>query len=423
MPRRKKPLRALLTFLLGVASMVGCGSFGAGNAPSTSTSQPRAPSTTQTSDPAPLSEEEQRIMDYIDQVTRDPTPMPDAARTANAQQPPDSAARVDQPPAPRSVAVEEAPPNVTSAPPPIDESAGMEATPEPDPVVVNAAALEPTRAPDAPSTNTPASPSLSPPTLLHLSANTATAPNIVEPTSAAAANEETDGVAPPASFQRVIERYFDESDGSFRGQLDRRVMQVLAGDYEAARRPLELVSVTQQATASELIETLITLREHYHLGNESAAASALLQHVGTLSDTLREAGELKLPILAICSRVASFGAYEPIEPAVFTTGRRIDFAIYLEVQNLKWRREGEQFVSQLAMVTEVFSNSGEKLLTLDDPDIRDICRRRRRDFFVARNVSLPATLAPGGYVVKVTLTDKLGEKVAQQQTPFRVAAR
>jgi hypothetical protein len=37
-------------------------------------------------------------------------------------------------------------------------------------------------------------------------------------------------------------------------------------------------------------------------------------------------------------------------------------------------------------------------------------------------VRLPASLSPGEYVVKITLVDKLGQKVAENRATFRLSA-
>jgi hypothetical protein len=75
------------------------------------------------------------------------------------------------------------------------------------------------------------------------------------------------------------------------------------------------------------------------------------------------------------------------------------------------------------MRTRVLDSAGKVVLDVRDLDIEDRCRQQRLDFFIPRLVRLPATLSPGEYVVKVTISDKLGEKVAENRATFRVVVR
>ena len=52
----------------------------------------------------------------------------------------------------------------------------------------------------------------------------------------------------------------------------------------------------------------------------------------------------------------------------------------------------------------------------------DTSHNRRHDFFVARNVNLPASLTIGRYLLKVTLTDDQSNRVAESTTPIEIVA-
>jgi len=242
--------------------------------------------------------------------------------------------------------------------------------------------------------------------------------------ASAGANAAAVAAAAPPSFEEVLNRYFSRAeDDSFRAQYDMRMARLLAGDYEGAREPLELVTEEQQNLARGLIEAQIAVREA-HLGNWPDGAARATEQLTPLLVRLSEASDLAIPKLVLCQRVAAFGNYTPIEPAEFVTGQPVAFATYCELRNLVSRVGADgTYTSRLAMTTAVITRAGDTILELQDADIVDQCRNRRSDFFIAREVRLPATLAPGEYVVKVTVTDKLGEKVAEQRTTFRVVIR
>jgi hypothetical protein len=75
------------------------------------------------------------------------------------------------------------------------------------------------------------------------------------------------------------------------------------------------------------------------------------------------------------------------------------------------------------MTTTILNRIGDTVLEIKDTEIVDRCRNRRHDCFIPRLVRLPETLPPGQYVAKVTVIDKLGQKVAEGRAPFQLVAR
>ncbi|MGE0479340.1 MAG: hypothetical protein AB7Q17_02590 [Phycisphaerae bacterium] len=263
------------------------------------------------------------------------------------------------------------------------------------------------------------------PTLTALTARPAA--SIVEPARGEAAapagvNTPVAARGVPASLQEFVGQWLATSDdGSFRHQLDARVMQVLAGEYERAREPLNLVTKEQQETASRFIDALVAIREG-NLGDPSGAARSVLRELDALATTLRQVSELSVSTPVFCREVRGFGQYTPIEPAQFRGGA--EFVIYVELRDFASTREPDGvFVSRFDLRTTVLSQNGESVLELRDDAIVDRCRNQRKDCFLPKLVRLPATLAPGEYVARVSVLDKVGEKAAEQQAAFRVLAR
>lgn len=227
-----------------------------------------------------------------------------------------------------------------------------------------------------------------------------------------------------ATLEQLIELWQNQpTDGSFRQQLDQRLLVVLGGKYEEARRPLEAVSDQQQQMAGRLIEMLIGIRES-HGGNPEAEAKRVLNEVQALTATLIQVSEPEIVTLALTRAVRGFGQYEPFEPAEFATGRVSEFVVYCEMRNFASRETAEGWhESEFAMRTTIMNRIGDVILELNDDPIRDRCRSRRHDCFIPRLVRLPGTISPGEYVVKVTIIDKIGEKVTEKRTTFRIVAR
>ena len=58
----------------------------------------------------------------------------------------------------------------------------------------------------------------------------------------------------------------------------------------------------------------------------------------------------------------------------------------------------------------------------EEPDIEDLCRQRRMDFFIAQRVALPPTLPAGEYVLKVLVEDKLSGRAHEAVYPLTISS-
>ena len=199
------------------------------------------------------------------------------------------------------------------------------------------------------------------------------------------------------------------------------MLLVIAGEYDKAREPLSSVSDEQQQIAARMIESLIAIREEAHGGNPPAAANRVLAEWERLAAALQPLSELQIPTFALCQEVVGFGQYRLIDPPLFRAGVPSEFVAYCEVRNfVSELRDDGMYHTRFDMRTRVFNSSGDTVLDIRDNDIVDTCRQQRRDCFIPRLVRLPPTLSPGEYVAKVTLVDKLGEKVAESRATFRL---
>jgi hypothetical protein len=306
-------------------------------------------------------------------------------------------------------------------------SSGAVADPEPYPTSQPALPMGPPESDNGPGTPEDLVTDAGPPLLLSIDARAANAPEPeplprrdVDPS----VNAPATAARAPLNLDELIEQWLARpADPSFRKQLDRRLLQVLAGKYEDARQPLELASSTQQQMAGQMIETLIAIRET-HGGDPGQEASHVLQHLERLEQSLVPLSDLRIPNLVLTRAVRGFGRYEAIDPPHFPTGHENELVVYCEIRNFVSRLTDDgRYESQFALRTTVLNRAGDTVLEINDEHIVDRCRARRHDCFIPRLIRLPATLSPGQYVVKVTIVDKIGEKVAEKRTTLRILAR
>ena len=251
-------------------------------------------------------------------------------------------------------------------------------------------------------------------------------PQTTRPTGKASpsVNAPAEAAGQPLTIQEFTEQWLAQpADTSYRTQLDRRLLLVLSGNHEEARRPLEMVSAEQQQMATQFVEALIAIRES-HGGDSGAEADRILVRIEALAESLVPLSDLRISNLALTRAVRGFGRYEAFDPPRFFTGRENEFVVYCEVQNFLSRPTPDgDYESLFSLRTTVLNRAGDVVLELNDEHIADKCRTRRHDCFIPRLVHLPATLSPGEYVVKTTIVDKIGKKVAEKRTTFRVVAR
>ena len=228
----------------------------------------------------------------------------------------------------------------------------------------------------------------------------------------------------PASLAQFVDRLASESaDAAFHDQLQRRVLQALAGNDDEARRALEMFSREQQEVVTGFIELLISLRDAPQSSSHAALVGAQ-DAVTALNQAVQRAAGLQVPAFALCTRVDGFGRYEALHPPVFAAGSAPEFVAYCELRDFQSRlAENGEYVSEFGLKLHVLSRSGETVHEFEAADIVDRCRSRRRDCFIAPLVRIDTVLSPGEYVVKITIVDKIGQKVAENRTTFRVSAR
>lgn len=147
-----------------------------------------------------------------------------------------------------------------------------------------------------------------------------------------------------------------------------------------------------------------------------------IRPVVELSDRLRTGAELTIPTMTLCSKVDSFGRYEVMEPR-FIAGRESATIVYCEIENFSSHFEDGQWQTALSMELSLFTESGQQVYVESPAAIADSSRSRRHDFFVRKKIQLPNNLTIGRYVLKATIVDTQGGRVAESSLPLQVVAQ
>ncbi len=244
-------------------------------------------------------------------------------------------------------------------------------------------------------------------------------------TSAAGAADTGASVAIQTSEQDVnvmiqrLERTVAENPNDLDAQVRLRMLYLVAGREEDARRDPQGLSAEKAAMIRRLVEVLTETRSA--AANLDLGADGALAAVEGMRAELRRFADLSIPRMILCSRVDSFGAYSPIEPASFLRGAPVAAVVYCELTNFisKLDEEG-QHVTHLSQRIELLDEGGQRVWLREEQEIVDRCRNKREDFFLAPVVQIRESLPAGTYHLRVEIQDRESGKVTSASTPLTV---
>ncbi len=124
--------------------------------------------------------------------------------------------------------------------------------------------------------------------------------------------------------------------------------------------------------------------------------------------------------IALCRRVVTFGVYDEQAPTDFVAGRPMPTIVYSEIRNFSSQKGEEGYRTVLGTRLEVLTHDGRSVWEQSEPQIEDVSRTRRTDFFLAQRITLPATLPAGEYILKVYIEDKLSSRANESVRPFTI---
>lgn len=148
-----------------------------------------------------------------------------------------------------------------------------------------------------------------------------------------------------------------------------------------------------------------------------------LQSVTTLQELVADRADPIVEVVALCRRVVTFGVYDEMSDDEFVTGHPIPTIVYSEIRNFESEVTPDgTYRTVFATRIEILTADGQPVWQREEPEIIDHCRRRRHDFFIAQRITIPSTLTPGNYVLKMLVEDRLSSRVSEATLSFTVSA-
>lgn len=175
-----------------------------------------------------------------------------------------------------------------------------------------------------------------------------------------------------------------------------------------------------QKLVTDLATALQTLTARPISGNMTLAERAA--PVLEAAKSWQADADLSLPKLVLASRVDSYGVYTPIEP-VFENGKRQVVIIYCEVANFTAQKsEDGWYQTKLSQQDTLMTEDGLLVWRPNAEEVEDRSRNQRRDFYLVKKLTIPDNLAIGKYTLRMSVTDKLSNKVSMISMPIEIVA-
>lgn len=208
-------------------------------------------------------------------------------------------------------------------------------------------------------------------------------------------------------------------------QADDQILRLLREESVPDMQSLSHLAPEDRELLSALMDALTNFRNQLRQ-NSNMIFSQKIAPLVDLSDRLRSQAELTIPTFVVCTDALYFGKYTKLDPARFVAGKVHKIRIYYEVENFSSQFNDTtkyyetKLEEQLVLYTE---SSGLPVWSSAKQSMPDMSHRRRRDFFVAEEITIPRTLTIGRYLLKVTVEDQQARRIAENTVPIEIVAQ
>ena len=205
--------------------------------------------------------------------------------------------------------------------------------------------------------------------------------------------------------------------------LDYQLLQFLLDRQVPDMGVIATLAPEDREVLSAVMDGLANFRSAVR-AEDDALVGRKLRPLMDMNERLRAVADLRINDVVLCTRVDSFGQYEPVASNRFLTGRRHTVIVYCDVENVLSRlNDRRMWESSLQQETALYDSDGKSVWEEPQGGAMDTSHQRRRDFYVARKVTLPANLPAGTYYLKVGIIDRFAQRVAQATLPVQYVDR
>jgi hypothetical protein len=214
-------------------------------------------------------------------------------------------------------------------------------------------------------------------------------------------------------------QHVQEFPADLAGHLDLQLMRFLRDETVPQLEGLSGLSSEDREILSALLDGLSNFRTGLR-ADPNQLNSRKVRPLLELADRIRGSAELTVPTVCLCSEVRGFGQYEPMD-ANLKSGQDNPAILYCEVENFSSQQNDKLlWETKLSQEVVLYTETGFPVWRDKGAIPVDQARNRRHDFYVYKRITLPKTLAPGRYVLKVSIVDEQAKRVAENSLTINV---
>lgn len=160
---------------------------------------------------------------------------------------------------------------------------------------------------------------------------------------------------------------------------------------------------------------------------EVAAKAPIAPAIAAVPDTRstnassQQAGSLETDRLHLCTEIIGFGKTVLRETEAVAPGERC--LAYLEVRNFASKQTDQEFETKLGCDLSLENAAGQTVFNQTFPDIVDKCVTPRRDFFCHFLFSMPTTVLPGKYKLRIRIVDRTNSSTSEAVADVLVGSK
>lgn len=228
---------------------------------------------------------------------------------------------------------------------------------------------------------------------------------------------------PPTGVVREIERLEKQlgvQPNDLRGHLRLRYLYLAEGRLEKAKAPPVGLDPDRAVLLMKWLSAAVTVEQS--LQDPSQVSAETASAIRDLQDWASDHADLEITRLVLCTRIHSYGRFDPIPEGFLASGRTNQAFVYCEVRNFgSEMTAGGKYRTRIAHHLELLTPQGHSVWKdAEQMEVADECLNRRHDFFFNRLFELPRGINPGQYILKITVEDKIKLRVDEATLPLEI---
>ncbi len=252
--------------------------------------------------------------------------------------------------------------------------------------------------------------------------HTLEAPAVAEKTLGIQEGLEITSPGGKVSLKQLIEQArlnLEEEPASAKKQWQLTLLRLAAGQQQSAVDVSPSLAEDSRTLINNSVKSMEAIS--YLLNDPLADADEALRAVENLRQILQKGAALQIPTIALCTKVVRFGLYDAMPADYLRPYQANRIILYCEIKNFTSDSENnERYHTLLTARFELFTSDGRSLWEHEEKKLEDYSRKPREDFFLSQIITLPPGMPPGDYVLKVTITDLLGDKTNEGNHRFSI---